>query len=80
MPSKPSIRSVLRRLVENNKASIKTRLQSLARLEDMNVPIALLERLLFDPRTPPRLLKMALDIYETKTTMKHASNGKPPFP
>jgi hypothetical protein len=70
MPSPPSIRAVLRRLAENPKSSVKVRLDALTRLQSMKVPMALLERLMVDPNTPPRLLKAALDMFEAKTTIR----------
>jgi hypothetical protein len=81
MPSPPSIRAVLRRLAENPKSSVKVRLDALARLQSMKVPMALLERLMVDPNTPPRLLKAALDMFEAKVTVrKWKKKGKSPGP
>jgi hypothetical protein len=70
MASKPSIRAILRKLAENPKSSLKVRLDSLARLQTMRPPLAMLERILRDPGTPPRLLKLALDMFEVKMTIR----------
>jgi hypothetical protein len=70
MPSPPSVRAVLCRLVENQKSSVKVRLAALDRLHGMKVPLAMLERLLHNPDTPPRLLKAALDMFEAKATIR----------
>lgn len=70
MPSEISPRAILRRLVEDPKASCKVRLDALERLKGLGVPVALLQRILRDPQTPPRLLKVALDIHDAKEAIR----------
>ncbi len=70
MPSEISPRAILRRLVEDPKASVKVRLGALERLKSLGAPVALLQRILRDPQTPARLLKVALDIHDAKEAIR----------
>jgi hypothetical protein len=70
MPSEPSIRAALRRLAEAKQLPIKARLEALRRLRTLGAPTAMLERLLRDPETPPKLLRLALEMYEARKVVK----------
>ena len=70
MPTNPSVRAVLRRLVESKQLSVKSRLDALTRLRGIGCPNAMLERLLHDPATHPKLLKLALELWEARQIVR----------
>ena len=65
-----SVRAVLRRLVEARQLSVKCRLDALMRLRGLKCPTALLERLLHDPETHPKLLNLALEMWEARKVVR----------
>ena len=70
MPSTPSVRRALKRLVENPKASCRIWLNALAHLQRLGAPVAMLERLMRDPALPARLLSEVLIAIDAKTTVR----------
>lgn len=76
MPSSPSVRVRLKRLLEDPRASVKIRLSALAQLQKLGIPMVVLERLLKDQALPARLLAEVVTAYEAKRAIREWKRQK----
>jgi len=78
MPSPKSSRKLLEHLAANQRASIKSRLDALQRLQTLKPSLAALNRILAHPETPLRVLEAALNLRDSQEADRKRKPASPP--